>query len=302
MSYQLPNHYITQFTTNVEMLLQQEGSKLLPYVTLGSYKGKAAAVVDQYGTVDARERTSKYAPLQPQDINVDRRWIAPRTFDVTLFEDKIDKLRMLNDPTSSYTKATQFGMGRKYDDVIIENIFGTAMVGETATSGSVSWDTFAAANTKHLVAATVGAASNTGLNVAKLRAGIKALRAAENDLDREMPICLINAELHDDLLAEAQIVSRDYNEKLVLVDGKVDSFLGIKFICTERLPLNAAGTLRRVPLYLKSGMAFGTWDGMTTDVSQRKDLEGHPWQIYTDSTIGSTRTQEKKFVEILCAE
>jgi hypothetical protein len=301
MSYQLPSHYVTQFTTNVELLLQQKGSKLLPYVTKGSYKGKQAAVVDQYGTVEARTRTTKYSPLTPQDINVDRRWVLPTTYDVTLMEDNIDKLRMLNDPHSSYVQAAVAGFGRKIDDIIIDALFSdTTKTGENAGT-TTDWTTFVSANSGHQIAATVGVGSNTGLNVAKLRAGKKALMKAENDLDREMPICLINAEQHDDLLAEAQIVSRDYNEKLVLVDGKVDQFLGIKFIHTERLDNNGS-SLRRVPLFVPSGMNFGTWESMTTDVSIRKDLEGHPVQIYVQGTMGATRTQEKKLVEIICAE
>lgn len=300
MSFQLPNHYVSQFTTNVELLLQQKGSKLLPFVTQSTYIGKQAAVVDQYGTVEAQTRGTRYEPMAPQDISVDRRWVLPTTYDVTLYEDKIDKLRMLNDPHSSYVQAAVAGFGRKIDDVIIAAIFSDlTKTGENAGT-TTDWTTFVSSNSGHQISQTVGAASATGLNVAKLRAGLKALRKAFNDLDNDMPICFINAEQHDNLLAEAQIVSRDYNEKLVLTDGKVDSFLGIKFVHTERLVTD--GTYRRVPLFMKSGLHLGMFDGMTTNVSIRDDLRGRPTQIYIEGTLGATRTQEKKFVEIKCAE
>lgn len=301
MSFQLPNHYVSQFTTNVELLLQQKGSKLMPFVTMGNHIGKQAAVVDQFGLVEARTRGTRYEPMTPQDISVDRRWVLPSTHDVTLYEDKIDKLRMLNDPHSSYVQAAVAGFGRKIDDIIIDAIFSdNTKTGENAGT-TTDWTTFISNNSTFQVGVSTGAASATGLNVAKLRTGLKVLRQAYNDLDNDMPICFINSIQHDNLLAEAQIVSRDYNDKLVLTNGKVDSFLGIKFVITERLLANGS-SYRRIPLFVKSGLHLGMFDSMTTSVTTREDLRGRPTQIYVEGTMGATRTQEKKFVEILCSE
>jgi hypothetical protein len=147
----------------------------------------------------------------------------------------------------------------------------------------------------------MGAASATGLNVKKLREAKKILMSYDIDLNSEQIYCAITAKQHDDLLAEAQIVSTDFNDKPVLVEGKVMRFLGINFIHTELLATDGS-SYRRLPVWVKSGMHLGQWGSLYTDVSQRKDLESHPWQAYMKMTIGATRKDEKKVVEIKCSE
>jgi hypothetical protein len=45
-------------------------------------------------------------------------------------------------------------------------------------------------------------------------------------------------------------------------------------------------------------MYLGIWDDVKSDISQRKDLEGLPYQAYVDGTFGATRLEEKKNVRI----
>jgi hypothetical protein len=125
--------------------------------------------------------------------------------------------------------------------------------------------------------------------------------ANEVDLETDPLCCIITAEQHDSLLAEAQIISTDYNDKPVLVDGKINRFLGIDFIHCERLGVDG-NSYRRVPVFAKSGMYLGLWNDISTDVSQRKDLQGLPWQVYVYMTAGATRLEEEKIVEIKCDE
>ena len=127
--------------------------------------------------------------------------------------------------------------------------------------------------------------------------------AAEVDLDTDELWCPLTASQHDNLLNEIQVISSDFNgaDKPVLKDGKVDRFLGINFVHCERLLLNGSGQ-RRVPLYAKSGMHLGVWEDIKTSVTTREDLEGDPIQVSASGVFGSTRVEEKKVVEIVCAE
>jgi hypothetical protein len=127
--------------------------------------------------------------------------------------------------------------------------------------------------------------------------------ANEVDLDSDPITCVITADEHDALLNEIQITSMDFNTKPVLVDGKVTQFLGINFVHCERLKTgtdDAAGTSTMVPLFAKSGMHLGMWNDISTDIDQRKDLQGIPWQAYAYGTFGATRVEEKKTVRIWC--
>ena len=152
-----------------------------------------------------------------------------------------------------------------------------------------------------LVAVNFGASSNTGLTVAKLREAKRLLMAAEVDLETDMINCAVTAQQHDDLLAEAQIISTDFNDKPVLVEGRIQRFLGINFVHTELLEVDGS-SFRRVPIWAKSGMHLGLWNDITTDISQRKDLQSLPFQAYIYMTAGSTRIEEEKVVEVLANE
>lgn len=294
MSVNLPNHYVMQFATNIQLLLQQKGSKLRQLVMTGSHVGKQASPVDQIGQIAMQPVTTRFAAMGRVDAPVDRRWVYPSDFDLPQLIDTFDKLRLLIDPSSSYVQNAVYAAGRQMDDLIIDAFFGTAKTGEQGGTST----TFPAAQQ---VAVNHGAASNTGLTVAKLREGKKILMAAEVDLDSDPLTCVVTAEQHDNLLAEAQVISTDFNDRPVLVDGKISRFLGINFVHCERLDVDGS-SYRRVPLFAKSGMYLGLWDDVKTDISQRKDLQGLPWQAYVTMTAGATRLEEKKIVEIKCVE
>ncbi len=294
MSVNLPNHYVMQFATNIQLLLQQKGSKLRSMVMTGSHVGKQASPVDQIGAIAMQPVTTRFAPMGRVDAPVDRRWVYPSDFDLPQLIDTFDKLRLLIDPSSSYVQNAVYAAGRQMDDLIIDAMFGAAKTGEqggTTTS-------FLAANQ---IAVNFGASSNTGLTVAKLREAKKKLMAHEVDLDSDPLTCIVTAQQHDNLLAEAQVISTDFNDRPVLVDGKINRFLGINFVHCERLDVDGS-SYRRVPVFAKSGMYLGMWDDVKTDISQRKDLQGLPWQAYVTMSAGATRLEEKKIVEIKCVE
>jgi len=294
MSVNIPTHYVQQYSSNIQLLLQQKGSKLRDLVMTGSHVGKQASPVDQIGAIDMQSVTSRFQPIGRVDAPTDRRWVFPSDFDLPQLLDSFDKLRLLTDPESSYVTNAVYAAGRKMDDLIIDAFFGTAKTGE---SGSTS-TSFPAGNQ---VAVDFGASGNVGLTVAKLKEGKKLLMENEVDLESDPLCCVVTAEQHDDLLSEAQIISTDYNDRPVLVDGKIQRFLGIDFIHCERLDTDA-NSYRRVPLFAKSGMYLGLWNDMTTDISQRRDLQGHPWQAYLYMTAGATRLEEDKIMELKCAE
>ena len=125
--------------------------------------------------------------------------------------------------------------------------------------------------------------------------------AAEVDLDVDPITCVVTAKQHDNLLAEAQVISLDFNDKPVLVEGRITRFLGMNFVHTELLNVNGSSH-RRVPVFARSGMHLGLWNDIQTDLDQRKDLKSHPFQAYVLMSMGATRLEEEKIVELICAE
>lgn len=295
MSDQIASHYAQEYASTISLLLQQKGSRLRESVMFKSISGaKAASVVDQIGKVEATKRTTRYPSLVPGETPTDRPWVYPSDYDWNDMIDSIDKLRMLSDPQSSYAQNGTYALGRSMDREIITAFFADRKTGENGGTTT----SFPAAD---VVAVNQGAAGNVGLTVAKLREAKKLLMAHEVDLETEPLTCVVTAKQHDNLLAEIQVISLDFNEKPVITEGKVTRFLGFDFKHTELLA-NDATPYRRIPAYAKSGMCLAMWNDVTTDISRRNDLAGLPIQVYVYGTFGATRVEEGKVIEIKCNE
>lgn len=317
MSFSVNNAFVQQYATNVMMLLQQQGSKLRSAVQSMSYTGKAASVAEQFGAVNPVRNQSRHSDTPLISTPQDKRWMYPSDYDWADLVDSQDKLRMLIDPMSSYAMAGAWSMGRAIDDEIISAFLNTNNTGE---SGTVATGTLFAFNSNsQSVAATVGAAAATGLNIAKLRSAKRKLMEGYVDIDNDNLVCVISAKQHDDLLNEAQAISMEYNTKPVLVDGRIQSFMGFNFLVSERIPgasafntaINPAitssdadgsyvtGTRWMVPVFAKSGMALGVWNDIQTSIDRRPDKR-NSYQVYVTGTFGSTRLEERRCVLINC--
>ncbi len=292
MSINLTTHYVQQYSTNIQLLLQQKGSKLRNAVTVGNYVGKAASPVDQIGKIEMQSVTSRFGAMGRIDAPTDRRWVYPSDFDLPQLIDSFDKLRLITDPQSSYVQNAVMAAGRQFDRLICSAFTGTAKTGETGSTST----SFTAANE---VDVAVGGA-NSKLNVAKLREAKRLMMANHIDFDVEEAYVGITAADHDSLLGDIQVVSADFNGgQAVLKDGKIMEFMGFKFIHCELIETVLAGTNEvTLPVWVKSGMHLGMWNDIENSIDQRADLQGRPWQLYTTMTAGATRLEENKVYAI----
>ena len=293
MSINLPTFYVQQFANNVQLLLQQKGSRLRMACTEGTYVGKQASPVEQIGAISMQPVIGRFEPKGRVDAPMDRRWVFPNDYDLNQLIDKFDKLRLLIDPSSAYVQNAVNAAGRQIDDIIIAQMLGDNKTGETAGTTT----SFLAGN---IIAENFGASGDVGLTVHKLREAKRLLMSYEVEPDDPI-FAALNATAHDGLLAEAQVISTDFNDKPVLVEGKVERFLGVNFIHTERVTLTDTDD-RQIPVWAKSGVHVGLWEDQIVDIDQRKDLKSHPWQAYLTLSAGATRLEEKKVISILCEE
>lgn len=287
MSFQVTTAFVQQYSTNVQLLLQQRGSRLRDCVTVGSYTGKAAKAVEQIGSVTAQARTSRHADTPLISTPHDARWVHPTDYEWADMIDDQDKLRMLIDPTSPYAMNGAYALGRAMDSLIITAALGTSMTGE---NGSVS--------TQFDTAGQQIAVGAAGLTIAKLRTAKKILMENEVDVENDPLYIAVTATQLDELLGTTEVTSADYNTVKALVQGTVDSFMGFKFIHTELLGLDGSGD-RRCIAWAKSGLHLGMWNDINTKISERAD-KSYATQVYVKGTFGATRTEEGKVVEIIC--
>lgn len=287
----VPEHFYTQFATIIKLKLQQPG-RLRDTVTVGTHSGEKASPVDQVGAIEMQEVTGRFKPMGRVDSPLDRRWVYPTGYDLPQLIDTFDKLQLLLDPTSTYVANAMMAAERTFDRLILAAARGTNKTGKEGQTSTVLPNA-------QKIGVAFGASGNVGLTAEKIIEGKTRLMEANVDLDNDPIYLPIGARQHGNLLREIRIVSKDFNDEPVLVEGKVKRWLGVNFIHTE---LNeVAGGNIMLPMYAKSGMHLGIWEDIMTDVDQRKDLQGLPFQAYVKLMAGATRTEEKKIIEIACA-
>lgn len=290
MSVNVLNTFALQFSSNVQLLLQQDGSKLGGAVATGTHSGEGASPVDQIDSVEASDVTTRFSDMPRTDARLDRRWVYPVDSDINQMIDSFDKLKILTDLQGPYTRNAVNALGRKQDLRILNAFFGTAKTGKQGGTST----SYTSGNT---ITVSQYGGTNSRINVAKLIAVKELMMAGFVDFDREPVYVGITAKDHSALLNEIQIISSDFNggDRPVLKDGKVTSFLGFQFIHCELIESVLAGSSKvTLPVWAKSGIHLGTWSDIATDVSQRKDIQGLPWQVYAKMTKGATRIDEEK--------
>lgn len=296
MSENLPNLFTTQFSTNLELLLQQTGSKLRGTVREGFHVGKMASPINQVGAVALQTPAGRFAPMGRQDAQLYRRWVFPTPGDLPQLIDSFDELQTIVDPKSQYAENAANAVGRAWDDALIAAATGTAQLGVDA--GGLSAETFDTSSFQ--VASTFGASAAAGLTVAKLIELKRIFRHYHVDIESDPITLVIGSQQESDLLNQVEVVSTEFNERPVLVDGKVTRFLGFDIKVIERLA--TASNVRNCLAYAKSGLYLGMWKDLTNRVSQRNDLSSEPWQLYTSVMYGASRLQPGKVLSVLCAD
>lgn len=286
----------TQYSSVLELLLQQKTSKLRGLITSGQYVGKQASPVQQVGNVVFQQPEGRFAPIAFQLPNYTRRWVFPNDRDCGVPVDTFDLLRTIIDPKAQLNEAISAAANRFFDQLIVNCAFASASTGVDASSLTTeSWPA-----STYLVNEDFGASAATGLTYRKFVEAKRILRHYENDLDAMSAVMIIGSQQESDLLTQQEAISKEYNDKVVVENGVVTRLAGMNIVVSERL--SYASNVRSCICTMPNGLHLGIWKDMTLDISQRKDLTGHPWQLYAMLSAGATRLELGRVVEVQCAD
>ena len=290
MSTQITTAFVNQFSSNVSMLSQQMGSLLRGAVDTESVTGEKA-FFDQVGSVAAVAKQSRHSDTPILETPHSRRQVTLTTYEWADLIDDPDKIRMLIYPTSSYAKAAAAAMRRSMDDVIITALGGTSYTGET---GSTS---VALPSTQKFATSS----QSDGLTIAKLLDAKKKLDLKDVDPSlKRYVVC--GATQISDLLNTTEVKNSDYNTVKALAMGQVDSFLGFKFIMSNRLSFDATNTDDRLIFaFTEDAIKLAIGKDISARIDERAD-KSYSTQVYYCMSIGATRTEEEKVVQIPCDE
>jgi hypothetical protein len=222
--------------------------------------------------------------------------------------DDQDKIRILISPESEYAKAFGYALGRSMDDVILDSASGSAYSGETGST------TVALPSTQKI--ASVASTAGAKLNVQALRRAKKIFDG--NDVSKmEKRYIAYNANQMENLLSQTEVTSSDFNTVRALVQGEVNTFLGFEFIHSEQINVQSgtlsfdttsgavgsgggdADTYQKVLAWAQNGLLLSVGAEIKGRIDERAD-KSYATQVYACMSIGGTRLEEEKVVEILC--
>lgn len=285
MSDQITTAFVQQYKGTLYNLVQQKGSRLREAVTVEAVNGEFG-YFDQIGATSAIERTSRHSDSPLVNTPHSRRQVTMRDFEWGDLIDNPDKVRLLVDPSSTYLQSAMWALGRKVDDVLIDAALGTAKTGK------------AGATSVPLPGGQKIAVAASGLTLAKLLSAKEILDKADVDPDDPRYIAVASKQITD-LLNTTEIKSSDYNTVKALAQGEIDSFLGFKFIRTQRVAL--VSTTRSCIAWAKSGVLLALGSDIKGRVIERPDKSFSVY-AYASLSCGATRMEEEKVVQIDCQE
>ena len=216
----------------------------------------------------------------------ERRMVTLNDYEYADLIDDQDRIRMLASPESVYAKSAANALGRAMDDAIITAFNASAKTGKSGSTSTA------------LPAGNVIAHGSAGLTVAKLITAKKLLDAGSVDPSINRYI-VVSPEQIEDLLNTTSVTSADFNTVKALATGTVDSFVGFKFIVSNRLKDD--GTSRQCYAWAEDGMKLAIGKEIKAEITQRPD-KSYATQVYYCASFGATRMEEAKVIQVLCNE
>ena len=286
MAESIDELYVRQYQNTMRMLCQQKVSKLeetaIPPVKVsGEY-----LYWERIGPSEAIPLVTRHAATPNIEVDHSRRRSSTTPYVWATLLDRADAGRLLVDPKGPYQQTGMFAMQRAKDDVIIAALGGSAWTGKDGTTEVA------------LPAAQKIAAGATGLTITKLLTAIEmfGLASVEDDVQK---IVVASYQQRTNLLNTTEVTSADYNTVRSLVNGDVDTFLGFKFIWSNRLVKVA--TSRFCYAYTKEAMGYGSLDEIVVRLTEESTLN-FAWQPYVSMDLGATRIEDVQVIEIECTE
>lgn len=279
--------FVKQFGDNVELLVQQKGSRFRNAVRVETDVVGEEAYFDQLAATSAVRKTTRNAdtPLVKSDHR--RRRVSMYDYEWADLLDKQDKLKMLISPESDYAMNAANAMGRSMDDELIAAASGTAYTGKAGGTSQ------ALGSGQQIVHASAG------LTLDKLLEAKEILDGADAPEDEER-FCAVTAKQVTNLLNTTEVKSADYNSIRALVAGQINTYVGFNFIRSQRLAVDGSSN-RLVLCWVKSGLLLAIAQDIVTEIGPRPD-KSYATQVYEKMGIGATRMEEEKVVEIACTE
>jgi hypothetical protein len=299
-------HHRLMYANSVTMVAQMTRDPLAGAVTEVAATGEAQSTTDLFdaGEYQYGEARGRQNPEMPATGS--RRWLVqPPVIHSGQVIDKEDKWATATDPTSTIvTIHTRRVIRGKFDRTmgIRKNSAGVYVVADGGILGYATEGKRGDTQTALPVGQYVPVGT-TGLTLDKLRDARLTLKKNDFGVEDDDPLfCVISPQQEDDLLAIAAASGANLNTFNIeqLKSGKPSMLLGINWIMTNRVPVDAAES-RLCPIFSKNNIIRGTWQDVTGRMWNRSDMLDLPY-AYVSAYIDCVRNQDKGVIVIECKE
>jgi hypothetical protein len=306
MSFTVNQAFVTKFAEDFHVLAQQSVSRLENLVRRrpGTITGESFTI-ETLATAVSTVNRGRHTDLSYNNMAHVRRYADMQDLTSAELLDSMDKLKLLADPMNSYSQNLVSAINRGKDSIIIQ-----AALGNVRTASGVS----------ALPAGQIIVDGGTGLTVAKLRQAKLLLDEAEMDdsdffrnrglaqakqdpfgnLASPSYIIVCSSKQIDNMLADSDVKSADYNSIKALVSGSINTYMGFMFIRVPSNQLPLTGSVRSPFAFAPRAIEYGV--GLETNAKMDYIAHKDSWQTLAKGSFGAARAEDAGVVQINCLE
>ena len=306
MPFTAEEHHVLQFSQNVDLLSQQQMSKLETACTLETFYGEGAEAIKQYGETEFGDLSDPTGDTVFDSIGKDSRWVFPADKKNALPSTREDWLRMISDPVSPLVRGQSAALSRLKDAYVLKGLSADAQTGK-----------YDALVTTPLPGSQI--LTPTAFTLGDIKDAIQLLEDQDTYVPGDETIVVLPASFARVLQDDPEFTSSDFftsqvfsggNQGNAMYTNKLQGFLDCrwvvmsdKFLSSSLVQTVAGEDLSATAfVYRKSGVCLGMWNKDGNQVFSRVDErpdKNYTLQVYSKLTLGATRTEEAKVVKIV---
>ena len=312
----IPDHFTIQFGENFTNAAQQIQSRFRKAAIVETGCTGEAKTHNLVQPISDSETTGeRIAATVMQELETQKRWIRPQTFDLATGEPFWDEIMLAPTilPGGKHLEAHLGAYNRRVDKVFIDGLFGTNRKGKDGIDAA----DLPTENIVPLDFVPSGTAADSSLTVDKIIRAKKILTKNEayGDDARARGISLWGAmtpDMEETLLflanasgvnsgAANRLFSKDFLPPTLDKDGNISFFLGVNWIRSTQLPAETVGgkNVQYAGVWTSDAVHLDFWKEIQTSVDRRADLKNAA-QFFSQYGLGACRSEDKKVVKITC--
>ena len=282
MSNLITTAFVRMYTDKVELKFQQKAHEFA-----GTYRSKQSTAEKDFfeylGATAAYQKTTRHGDTQYVDSQHERRFGTKKDWAWADLIDKEDRVRMLIEPQSEYTENAVAAINREDDEQMVIAFDAAVSTGKDG-DGTETYDT------TNLQIAN----GSAGCTVGKLQT--MKLTMDTNEVPKDGRVFAVSPTGVQDLLEDAKITSSDFNTVRALVMGDVNTYMGYRFIQSNRLT-DAGSSIRECWGWHPSCMGKLEGTGITVNID-RLPTKHYATQVYVSKCFGYVRLQQNGVIQL----